>query len=198
MHAFDMYVQKYSKLPTEKDPNYLELLRMTKYRILDIPDVTPAKCANCGSCKNDGRQYIDFGLHVDWYGAVFICGLCLNDIAKAMGLFKDLEEIIAKLQAESNSFAHLQEKGFELNEKFAEVFREFKEYHDGLLAFGNDPTPDPDPDLGNNENETGGSGTNQTESGTSKAKPKPAKSTSSSGREDVRSLADLLNISPNL
>lgn len=81
---------KYSRLPTEKDPDWQKEITMSKFQLLDIPIMAPGRCSNCGAVKPDGRKYVDFGLTLDHYGVVYICSLCLFEAAglleKALGL----------------------------------------------------------------------------------------------------------------
>jgi hypothetical protein len=185
---FDAFVQKYGRLPTEFDPDYLEMLRMSKYRILDVPDVAPAKCANCGSTKSDGRKYVDFGLQVDWYGVVYLCGLCLGEIARKMGLFSQVEQALAdSLVYGVDKIKGLQEQGVNLHDTVVKTFKEFEEFYAGLYSFGMDRNP----------NDPSGIGTSEAaanKSGITEPKSRTSKSTSSSGSQDVRSLTDLLNV----
>lgn len=52
----------------------------------------------CGSSNTeDGRQYIDIGFEIDYYGVVYFCTHCVSEIAMAIGyrsssLFKVIEE----------------------------------------------------------------------------------------------------------
>lgn len=102
MHPYDMFIKIYGRLPTERDPKYLELVRMTKYRITDIPDTQPGKCSNCGGFSRDGRKYVDIGVDVEFYGALLFCSLCIADIARTLGLFKAYEIKIIQLEEEIN------------------------------------------------------------------------------------------------
>jgi hypothetical protein len=189
--VYDMFVQKYSRLPTEVDPDYLEMLRMSKYHIEDVPMYKPGKCGNCGSSKNDGRKYVDFGLELDWYGTVYLCGLCLRDVAQTMGLFKDLEN--ALMQAEMKNVARndLQEQGVELHDKVVQAFKEFEEFYADVSASSvdNNIVAYPGPDTVEATSEPG---TNQTESKSNATKSRTTKSSASSGRQNIRSLAELL------
>jgi hypothetical protein len=49
----------------------------------------PANCAVCGSIR---RPLVDFGMTLDFYGAVYICTECMADGAKAMG-YQDEEKL---------------------------------------------------------------------------------------------------------
>lgn len=189
---FDRFVSKYGRLPTETDPDYLEMLRMGKYRILDVPDVSPAKCANCGSTKNDGRKYIDVGLHVDWYGAVYFCGLCLDELAHAMDLFKDSEEKLAKATAENDAVQELQQRGEHLHETLVETLKGIEKFYADIHS----------PSLVGSSNVSSVSRsveaateprTNSTESRPSGTKSGTTKSATGAGSKNVRSLADLLD-----
>lgn len=40
----------------------------------------PGKCSICGGMKYDGRKWIDFGLSIDWYGVVYLCTFCFEEI----------------------------------------------------------------------------------------------------------------------
>lgn len=193
MNLHDQFVQKYGRPPTEFDPDYLEMLNMTKYRIVEIPDKKQAKCSNCGSTKNDGRKYVDFGLEVDWYGIVFLCGLCVYDIARTMDCFADYINRIDKLEAENETLKNLLlAKGDTLELMLGSLMGEVKEYFDGLRAISN-----------NNESNfstvvdfnSSSSTDNTTESDRApgKAEQRTSKSTTGSGLKNVSSLTELLN-----
>jgi hypothetical protein len=181
----DKFIARYGKLPTEVDPDYLEMLRMSKYRILDVPDKQPGKCANCGASKCDGRKYVDFGLHVDWYGAVHLCTHCLTDIAKNAGLFKELENKLGILLDEQQNLASLKNQGVELHETVVKTYKEFEDYYAGLYSISDNSTPDPTPDVVIDETPPSESGTDQTE-------PESVKSTNGTRSKNLRSITDLL------
>lgn len=186
----DLFIKKYGRLPTELDPDYLEILRMSKYRILAIPDVKPGKCANCGSAKNDGRMYIDFDLQIDWYGVVFVCGFCLKDITNAMKLFQPYIDEIGRLKAELLSIKIEHKKGTDLEERFLHTFGEVKDYFDSLRSVSNDMPPDSSSDMGDE------SGSDKSKSGSDEPKPRVTKSNSSQRSSDLPSLAKLLELAP--
>jgi hypothetical protein len=191
----EKFHNRYGRLPTEFDPDYLEMLRMTKYRILDVPDFKPHKCANCGSTKEDGRKYVDFGLQVDWYGTVYLCGHCVHDIANAMSasLVSKLEMELKNALEESVSSEELREQGEQIFNKIVLAFKELDDiFGDG--TYSNSAGSNSDSPTGVVINETTSeSGTDQTESGVSKTKQQPVKSTPSARRSDFPSLTKLLN-----
>lgn len=182
----EKFVSKYGRLPTEVDPDYLEMLRMSKYRILAVPDVSPGKCANCGSSKNDGRKYVDFGLQVDWYGAVFLCGECLHDVSNAMGLFDALRAELVEAQEKKISADALQETGVELHDRVVKTFKELEEFYVGVSTHRLDSDSDSSPGLVDDSTES-------SEQRTDSAKPRVTKSTTSSRRSNPPSLANLLS-----
>jgi hypothetical protein len=186
------FMERYGRLPTEFDPDYLEMLRMEKYVISDAPYFKPSKCANCGSTKEDGRKYLNFNLDIDWYGIVYLCGLCLKDIATAFGLFRDLEDQLAKAVDALASITNSEEKGVELQQKVIQTLKEFEEYYVNLQ-----------PAIGNSSNDGSHSVESytppnddtviETERTVNEPKSRIVKSTPSSRRPNVPSLADLLN-----
>lgn len=189
----EKFVEKFGRLPTETDPDYLEMLRMSKYKILATPYYKPGKCANCGASKDDGRKYIDFGLEVDWYGIVYICGSCLSDVANAVGLFDrlnlrilDLEKALEEEKKNKTSLDELKEKGVEIQETIISRFRELEDFYVSVHPPRNDSTSDSSSDLGDES-------TAEPESAVNESKPRTVKSTSSTGRKDVPSLASLID-----
>lgn len=63
----------------------LELSPQSRFSVHDNPDVAPGKCAVCSSVGGDGRKFIDFGMQLDWYGAVYFCTFCVTELASAGG-----------------------------------------------------------------------------------------------------------------
>lgn len=53
-----------------------------KIQITDVPMTAPAHCGCCGAVD---RPVVDFGLTIDYYGAVLICTACMHDAAIKLG-----------------------------------------------------------------------------------------------------------------
>lgn len=196
MDLVDRFIHKYGRLPTEFDPDYLEMLRMSKYRIVAVPDFKPGKCANCGSSKNDGREYIDFGLEVDWYGIVFICGTCLIDVANHMGLFNQLRDQLSRV---TDSLLNVEKKNFQgvdLRDSFLKIFKEVQDYFAQLPAIRDVPVVDSN----DNVDKPAAIETEPTiatiKSAADAAKSGTTKSATGSRPKNLPSLAELLNSTP--
>lgn len=192
---FERYVTMYNgKLPTEFDPNYLELLRMSKYVILETPMHQPGKCANCGSSKNDGRKYIDFGTYVEWFGQLYLCGLCMRDAADTMGLFDTLKQELAEAKMKTLNLNILRDKGDKIQDTFLHTYEEVKKYFDELnVQYVSDNfVPRDSVGVESDETKSDGTGVDKPQPITTAAKPRTSKSTSSAGPKNVPSLASLL------
>ncbi len=182
----EKFIERYGRLPTEVDPDYLELVRMSKFRILSTPDVSPGKCANCGASKDDKRQYVDVGLQVDFYGAVFLCGFCVKELATEMGLFKPLQETIEKLTAITHDNSELVRVGEELNKTLIKTFEEMRTFYASVLPSQPQPVSDSIAGVGPTK-ET------NSKSGTDESKPRITKPFDVIGSKDIPSLASLLD-----
>ncbi len=138
----ERFIELYGHMPTEFDKRYLELVAMGRYRILDVPDVQPGSCCNCGASRNDGRKYVDTGRHVEWYGAIFICGLCMREYADALGLLETVKQELASVKSLLLSQEDLKFMGERIRDTITQTYEEFKEYYANLSATGVDLTPD--------------------------------------------------------
>lgn len=179
------FIDKYGRLPTERDPDYLEMLAMSKYVITDAPYYKPSKCANCGSTKVDGRKYVNFGLEIDWYGIVYLCTLCLNDVATDAGLFNDIKNELERAYTAFQTVENLKNKGIELHDTVLKAFNELEEFYAGLPLAGNESSPDDSASVSVVEEQPTGPKLNA-------AKSRAVKSADGSGRKDFPSLAELL------
>lgn len=47
--------------------------------------LAPGVCTICGSCGGDGRKFIDFGHHMDFYGRVYYCSTCFEEVTSYLG-----------------------------------------------------------------------------------------------------------------
>lgn len=63
----------------------IELPVTSRFKISNNPDVAPGYCCVCRSTGGDGRQFIDFGMQLDVYGAVYFCTFCVTELAMAAG-----------------------------------------------------------------------------------------------------------------
>lgn len=57
-------------------------------QVVDSPQALPGSCAmpGCGSAMRE--KYIDTELHMEFHGAVYICDLCLGEMARLMGFLE--------------------------------------------------------------------------------------------------------------
>lgn len=73
-----------------------------RFRLLDKPVAMPGKCSVCGSVE---REVLDFGLDVEFYGAVVICVSCLTEAAGLLDMVPGSKLRTARLVQQ----AHVQE-----------------------------------------------------------------------------------------
>lgn len=86
----------------------------SRFQLVDSPAL-PGKCAVCGysasgeSEPSDRRRYIDFGMDLDYYGAVVICTTCIEEVATGMGyiLPERADEIINESERVKSENARL-------------------------------------------------------------------------------------------
>lgn len=91
----------------EENPN-------SRFRILNAAILAPGTCILCKSAGGDGRQFIDLGIQVDWFGAIYFCTYCIGEAATLLGFEKS--DGLAKLKA-VNDLIEAQQKIFELQEQ---------------------------------------------------------------------------------
>lgn len=65
-----------------------------RFKVLDGPVALPGKCAVCGGVKG---KFVDFGLDLDFYGAVIFCVPCIVAAAEVVDLipgskYRELED----------------------------------------------------------------------------------------------------------
>lgn len=63
----------------------LKLHPSGRIKLLDSPVALPGKCAICGSIGGDGREFIDFGFELDYYGVIYFCSFCFSETAGSLG-----------------------------------------------------------------------------------------------------------------
>lgn len=63
----------------EENPN-------SRFRISNTATLAPGTCILCKSDGGDGRQFIDLGITVEWFGAMYFCTYCMAEAAQVLGL----------------------------------------------------------------------------------------------------------------
>jgi hypothetical protein len=58
----------------------------SRFRILNTALLAPGVCSLCGSAGDDGRQFVDFGKTVDFFGVVYFCTYCVIEAATLLGM----------------------------------------------------------------------------------------------------------------
>lgn len=65
---------------------------LSRFTIQDYPHAAPGKCVLCGANHvRDGRKYVDFGMDVPRYGAVYMCTKCIDELAHLLDYFNPRE-----------------------------------------------------------------------------------------------------------
>jgi|KBSMisStaDraftv2_1062788.scaffolds.fasta_scaffold08400_11 hypothetical protein len=71
------------------------------HRILEKPMAPPACCKICGAASDSEREYwVDTGTWEEFYGAVYYCAVCFEEIAALVGLIPTKEANRIKGQLE--------------------------------------------------------------------------------------------------
>lgn len=73
---------------------------LSRFQLLSSPIATPGKCACCGTAT---RPVIDFGMTLEFYGAVYLCETCLTEAASTIGM-RTAEEYDAARAGSSQAF----------------------------------------------------------------------------------------------
>jgi hypothetical protein len=74
------------------DISYREASRI---RVLEAPRMHPGTCVVCGAARTDDREYVDFGLDIDFVGAIYFCTLCMQEVMNHLGcLTKEQSEAL--------------------------------------------------------------------------------------------------------
>ena len=63
----------------------------SRFKLIDRPIVPPGKCAVCGTVD---RPVIDFGLNVDFYGAMYLCVTCLTEVSSSILQMVPLDTVV--------------------------------------------------------------------------------------------------------
>lgn len=58
---------------------------MGQVQVVDNLLALPAKCYYCGTSEPDRGPWLDTGIEIEYYGVVYYCTLCMNDLANKMG-----------------------------------------------------------------------------------------------------------------
>ncbi|MFF5977072.1 hypothetical protein ACFY7C_36830 [Streptomyces sp. NPDC012769] len=57
---------------------------MSRVQILETPILAPGKCVLCGSAGGDHRKFIDLGMKIDFYGRVYFCSYCIQEVLQKL------------------------------------------------------------------------------------------------------------------
>src|SRR4030095_3980792 len=70
---------------------------LARFQLLSSPLVPPGKCAVCGT---PSRPVVDFGMTLEFYGAVYLCTVCLTEAGRAINMVT--AEEFARAEADSS------------------------------------------------------------------------------------------------
>jgi hypothetical protein len=80
----------------------------SRFQVSEYPSLLPSKCVICGSVGGDSRVFIDIGLQIEFYGAVYFCSYCYWEGCRRLG-WTDPREV-AKLYELTESLTKMVEK----------------------------------------------------------------------------------------
>lgn len=124
----------------------IEISPNSRFSIHENPNVAPGFCAICRNTGGDGRTFVDFGMQLDVYGAVYFCSTCIVELAETVGF------VPAAKHAEADK------KAKALSIELAVVEKSFRDYRDATRSILRDcdcadlfgvPEPRSIPDSGN-------------------------------------------------
>ena len=112
---------------------------LSRFQLLQRPMVIPGHCAVCGT---PNRPVVDFGMTLEFYGAVYLCEVCLTEAARTIGMVTAEEFAKVKAGLSQSLEDKLKSKGMRAvsNERFDILIMAINALSDAFL-FGNDRSP---------------------------------------------------------
>ena len=110
----------------------------SRFKLTNLPLVTPGKCACCGAVD---RPVVDFDMTVQFYGAVLLCITCLAEAARLIDMTDGANVRTAELSATLSLSTQLAQLGMRTitDEQFDCVLNAFDELNSIIDAI--DPIP---------------------------------------------------------
>ena len=104
-----------------------------RFKLTNLPLVTPGKCACCGAVN---RPVVDFDMTVQFYGAILLCITCLAEAARTIDMIPAIELHAAELSATQSLSTQLTALGMRTitDEQFELIFGAFNHLSDSLFA----------------------------------------------------------------
>ncbi len=112
---------------------------MSKFNSLNSYPAAPGCCVSCGSTRT---PTIDTSVSVDYYGAVYFCYLCAQEIGRAAGLVDKIEDPVAEVEADEDIYDVLKYIRDDINTLLDNVPTRFKVAREPEAT---DPKPKPAP-----------------------------------------------------
>lgn len=106
---------------------------LARFQLLSSPLVIPGKCAVCGS---PSRPVVDFGMTLEFYGAVYLCVVCLTEAGRVINMVT-AEEFTQAEADSSRSFAeqlNAREMRVISNEQYDTLTLALGMLHDAVLS----------------------------------------------------------------
>ena len=104
----------------------------SRFQLLPLPVVSPGKCACCGA---PDRPVVDFGMTIQFYGAVLLCVTCMTEAAAVIDMVPAVELIAAERVATSSFSEQLTQLGMRTitDDQFESITMAFSGLSDALL-----------------------------------------------------------------
>lgn len=67
----------------------------SRFKVVPEPNIMPGKCAVCGGVRG---PVVDFGLNIQFYGAVFLCVPCVSEAGDRIGMVRPEDNVSQNLQ----------------------------------------------------------------------------------------------------
>jgi hypothetical protein len=118
--------------------------------LVEWPTQHPGKCVNCGcGTRADGRKYVDMGIQVPIYGAIYICEHCIRQLGAFFGLIDKM--IVDAAHEAKEQYLKTLEGVVEENGRLRRSLSEL----DFLGSFSAGPVPSSEDAEGNTDSDAG-------------------------------------------
>ena len=103
------------------------------------PPMLPGTCVVCGSPGGNGRVFVDFSFQIEFYGRVYFCNCCFDEITDYLGYMSPVNTERTQLQIEQ-----LEQEISDLKEENGNLNRVLDNSLTDLRAFLDSKSPKPE------------------------------------------------------